>query len=293
MSIADKLTTIAGNVQKVYEAGQAASSGTGGGTCKEEQEKAITITENGVTEVLPDENKVLSKVTVAVDVPIDDCYDEGYTAGHIAGYEEGKTDGLVEGGALFKALAEGTIEEINDDTITMVKNYAFANCDSLKMVALNSLDIANGNLASGWLSNCTTLETVNLPKTKTFGYSGLSGCKALKNVYAPNASTSYNCLSNCSSLEFLDLPKMHYVNAYSFSGCTSLKTLIIRVTQTATTGNVAYLNNINAFANTPFRNGEGGTIYVPQALVENYKTATNWNALESTTFLPIEGSEYE
>ena len=35
---------------------------------KEEQEKTITITENGTTEILPDENKALSKVTVVTDV---------------------------------------------------------------------------------------------------------------------------------------------------------------------------------------------------------------------------------
>lgn len=38
------------------------------GTSKEEQEKTIDITENGTTEVLPDEGKVLGKVTVNVDV---------------------------------------------------------------------------------------------------------------------------------------------------------------------------------------------------------------------------------
>lgn len=36
---------------------------------KEEQEKTIDITENGTTEVLPDENKVLSKVTVNANIP--------------------------------------------------------------------------------------------------------------------------------------------------------------------------------------------------------------------------------
>ena len=37
---------------------------------KEEQEKTITITENGTTEILPDTDKALSKVTVVTDVPI-------------------------------------------------------------------------------------------------------------------------------------------------------------------------------------------------------------------------------
>ena len=43
-------------------------------TSKEEQEKTINVTENGVTEILPDDNKVLSKVTVDVNVA-DNYYD--------------------------------------------------------------------------------------------------------------------------------------------------------------------------------------------------------------------------
>lgn len=35
---------------------------------KEEQEKTVTITENGTTEILPDEDKALSKVTVVTDI---------------------------------------------------------------------------------------------------------------------------------------------------------------------------------------------------------------------------------
>lgn len=38
------------------------------GTEKPTQEKAVTITENGTTEVLPDDGKALSKVTVTVNV---------------------------------------------------------------------------------------------------------------------------------------------------------------------------------------------------------------------------------
>lgn len=39
---------------------------------KPEQEKAVTITENGTTEILPDDGKALSKVIVNVDVPSND-----------------------------------------------------------------------------------------------------------------------------------------------------------------------------------------------------------------------------
>lgn len=38
------------------------------GVRKEEQEKTVTVTENGTEEILPDEGKTLSKVTVVTDV---------------------------------------------------------------------------------------------------------------------------------------------------------------------------------------------------------------------------------
>jgi hypothetical protein len=37
-------------------------------TSKEEQEKVVDITENGTTEVIPDDGKTFSKVTVNVEV---------------------------------------------------------------------------------------------------------------------------------------------------------------------------------------------------------------------------------
>ena len=39
-------------------------------TAKEEQEKSVAITENGTTEVLPDDGKALSKVTITTNVTI-------------------------------------------------------------------------------------------------------------------------------------------------------------------------------------------------------------------------------
>jgi hypothetical protein len=97
----------------------------------------------------------------------------------------------------------------------------------------------------------------------------------------------YGSFEKCSALEFLDLPLCAASGAYGFFGCKKLKTLVLRSEK------IFRMDNINCFSETPFRNGEGGTVYVPQALVESYKTATNWNAMESVTFLPIEGSEYE
>lgn len=57
-----KGTTYAINPQN-FESEIAGISGS-----KEEQEKSVEITENGTTEVLPDDGKALSKVTVTTNV---------------------------------------------------------------------------------------------------------------------------------------------------------------------------------------------------------------------------------
>ena len=49
---------------------------------KEEQEKTLTVTENGAYEAIPDAEKVFSKVNVDVAVPL--RYDEGYSDGYEA-----------------------------------------------------------------------------------------------------------------------------------------------------------------------------------------------------------------
>lgn len=76
--------------------------------------------------------------------------------------------------------------------------------------------------------------------------------------------------SSCTVLALVDLPNATKVDSNAFEGCTVLQTLILR-------GNaVATLGGTNAFNRTPIASGEG-YIYVPAALVNSYKAATNWS----------------
>jgi hypothetical protein len=49
-----------------------------------------------------------------------------------------------------------------------------------------------------------------------------------------------------------------------------LTTVILRVNKVCT------LANVSAFNNTPIKNGSG-YVYVPSALVDSYKAASNWS----------------
>ena len=70
----------------------------------------------------------------------------------------------------------------------------------------------------------------------------------------------------------------------AFYGSVNLQSVVIRSTS------VSILNNTNAFNVTPIEfpgDNEGGCIFVPRALLNQYKSATNWSTY-SRRFVPLE-----
>lgn len=78
-----------------------------------------------------------------------------------------------------------------------------------------------------------------------------------------------NAFRNCSKLESVDLGMVTSIAANAFTTCSALVTLILRSDVVCT------LANTNAFTGTPMASGTG-YVYVPSALIDTYKTATNW-----------------
>ena len=73
----------------------------------------------------------------------------------------------------------------------------------------------------------------------------------------------------CGNLVVADLPEVTSIDDSAFREC-ALTTLILR------SETVASLGKTSAFNSTPIASGTG-YIYVPAALVDSYKTATNWS----------------
>lgn len=94
----------------------------------------------------------------------------------------------------------------------------------------------------------------NLKKIKLGGLTTLSG-------YA---------ISSCSALHTIDFEKLTKMNGVSLNGLTALHTFIIR------TPSVCSLANASSFARTKIEEGTG-YIYVPDNLIDSYKSATNWS----------------
>lgn len=124
----------------------------------------------------------------------------------------------------------------------------------------------------------TEIENKNVTSVRrsTFAYTRIK-----KAVFPNVTSLARDAFSN-SALQVADFGKLTSIAEYVFDYCGSFTTLVIR------SNSVCALNNTNAFRNTKFRNGTGGTVYVPRDLVSSYESATNWSSLESTTFAAIE-----
>lgn len=176
-------------------------------------------------------------------------YAEGYEVGNTEGYTKGHTEGVEAGieqgyGNGMDAIVNQTAVSYSNDTITA--------------------------LAVSFFQNNTHLESISLPKVTHLN--GFLGCTALKNCDFSGARyIQSGIFKGCVSLEKLDFPSAEQIHSNTFENCISLKTLILRRTAA-----IVSLGNTNSFANTPIANGTG-YIYVPAALVDKYKAATNWS----------------
>ena len=170
----------------------------------------------------------------------------------------------------LKELTEGTLTEIDDNTITTTRAYAFYGARSLERVNLPNAT----SLGSYSFNSCESLVSINLPNvTSAIPTYCFSGCSALMHVNAPNATGANNySFQDCEGLEKVELGHATTVGSYAFrrSGVTAL---IIR----NTTSKLTNLSSTNAFTGCPIEDGTG-YIYFYRQYVEDYKAKTGWTA---------------
>lgn len=195
-------------------------------------------------------------------------------------------------------LVQGTISGwYVSDKVTSVKDYAFYVCKSLSNVRLPNCTIIGGSS----FSVCSNLESVDLPMcTNIKGNGAFRDCSKLKTINIPNVTTitdgsrtffatileevdlpnltsigtsTLRMFANNDYLKKVSLPKLSgtTISSYTFYSDDSLKTLILGGSE------LNPLENVNAFENASIRY-RTGYVYVPDDLVDTYKTATNWVA---------------
>lgn len=189
------------------------------------------------------------------------------------------------------AIIQRTISgAYSNDRITTVGACAFLGCFNLTAIDLPNVTQVKRNA----FESCNRLQTINLPKVTDLG-GGVFTSSAIQQADFPLVTTmgdgcfhvaTYLTSANLplvtalpnnafrsSAIRTADFAAVTNINRTAFTDCQHLETLIIR------TPSVCVISDISiALRGSKIAAGTG-YIYVPDNLVDSYKTATNWVAL--------------
>lgn len=167
----------------------------------------------------------------------------------------------------FSVYSNNAMTQLVDDNIPKTRPYSFSHYHSLTKV---------------FLKECQLM-----------GERSFEVCNYLATVVLVNANNNAINIGNttfvdCGTLSSVDLSNASSVTSNVFLRCP-VSTLIIRMNAVCPLASIQSAGSI-------FQNGSGGVLYVPQALISAYQSATNWSTVLTTgtnQILPIEGSIYE
>ena len=204
-----------------------------------------------------------------------------------------ESGGSGGGGDSSSALIETLIAEATfaNDGMTTIPNGFFRGWQYITKISLPNVIETD---STGYICyGCTGLEEVYMPECTNLGNYSFYNCTKLKAIDFPKVTTvGAHCFRQCTSatsvnlpvcktlggtafqkdalIERMDFPMVESIGATAFDQCSALTTVILRVNKVCT------LANVSAFNSTPIKSGTG-YIYVPDNLVDSYKTASNWS----------------
>lgn len=205
------------------------------------------------------------------------------------------------------------LEKVNFPNATEIGEYAFEYCMKLKEVVMPKLTTIGGYAFSG----CAELESLDMTLVESVGDNTFDGCKKMKAAILPKLANNLpgyafnNCMmmtecqipkcteigdkafGSCYRLKEIYLPRVSIINANGFYTCGSMTAVVLSNTDAVVT-----LKNTSAFKNCYHFTGtkqsswnpsglKDGYFYVPAALIEDYKVATNWSTY-ATQFRALE-----
>lgn len=159
----------------------------------------------------------------------------------------------------------------------------FSSCSALPFLDLSNFDMSNVTTVDSMFAYCSALESVNLNNINTSKvtnmYRMFYSCSNLSSIDLSSFDTSsvtsmsqmfHSCRALTSvNISNFDTSKLTNTTQM-FISCSSLTTLIID------NPNVFPMTSDNMLNFTGIANGEG-YVYVPDDLVETYKTTANWS----------------
>ena len=163
----------------------------------------------------------------------------------------------------FQNIVEKTISNYFDNEIEIIGGRAFQNCSALTTINLPAATL----IGSYAFQSCSALTTASLPAVTNIGLDAFNYCRALTTISMPVATSIGNyAFQGCSALTTVSLPAVTYIGRYAFQICSALTVVCLG------NSSVAEMANSNAFSGA-----SQAIFYVPDSLVEAYKSATNWS----------------
>jgi hypothetical protein len=171
------------------------------------------------------------------------------------------------GGYLFNQSISCIISELPKD-ITSIGYYAFTSAQNIFVSEIPANVTSIGNYA---FYNCQQITLTELPDALTsLGTNVFYQCyiNAVSKAYGLKSIPTNTFYRNYCMFTFDCFATV--INAGAFQECINLTALFLR------SETQAELSSTNALQSTPIASGTG-YIYVPSAIVDSYKSATNWS----------------
>ena len=169
-----------------------------------------------------------------------------------------------------------SLESVSLNTCNSFAKETFSGCSKLQTVSINSCT----SLSSLMFNGCTALKTLNAEKLTAIGNAFFDSFSNLTTVNTPNCtSVGSSAFNNCPSLKSVRLGTLSGGFPAAFSNCYSLTSIVfncssvLNLSDSSTFKNCYHLyGTVDATYNP---NGDKDCyIYVPDALVDSYKTTT-------------------
>lgn len=168
-------------------------------------------------------------------------------------------------------------------SLSIVPSTCFSSCGELRSVSFPNVQSVGSNA----FYKCVRLSSVSFPSLQTIGSSAFYGCTAMISASFPSVTrvggyafvlaglgklalpAATTISSNTTRAAEVDFTALKSIPAFAFLADYNLVSVILR------NSSVCTMASTNALTRTPIASGIGH-IFVPDDLVDAYKSATNW-----------------
>lgn len=187
--------------------------------------------------------------------------------------------------------------------VELIKANAFLNCASLKDIATPNVITIGDQSNYPPFEGCEELKEADIRSVKILGKRCFMNTPLEGKMVLRNLTSMYSDAFQGTNISYFIAPVLSALPASVFVNCAQLSVVLLGKEMTTIGGyrtyetfkNCTALSALICLAATPpslhanaFRGDSissgSGSIYVPDASVEAYKTATNWNAYASRIF---------